>query len=309
MDKDFLTYEQQLQLLRSKGLTIVDEEETNTALIRIGYFQLIGGYKTLFKNPTTRQYRDGVLFSDILALYRFDENLRHIFLRYLLNVEKALKTQIAHVFCESHGESQTQYLSAQNYNNTSVNSRGIAKMIGMLDKLANHSTDYPYINHHQLQHRNVPLWVLINATTFGTTSKMYFYLPQSLQSKICKRYPLNTRQMAQMLSVMTKFRNVCAHGERLYSFTTCDDIPDLPLHQKLDIQKKGQQYLYGKRDLFALMIALRYLLPSSEFGALKKAVSREIQTFSSRCQSLESDQLLQAMGFPKNWKHITRYRL
>ena len=103
MDKDFLTYEQQLQLLRSKGLTIVDEEETNTALIRIGYFQLIGGYKTLFKNPTTRQYRDGVLFSDILALYRFDENLRHIFLRYLLNVEKALKTQIAHVFCESHG--------------------------------------------------------------------------------------------------------------------------------------------------------------------------------------------------------------
>ena len=182
-------------------------------------------------------------------------------------------------------------------------------MIGMLDKLANHPTDYPYINHHQLQHRNVPLWVLINATTFGTTSKLYFYLPQSLQSKICKHYPLNTRQMAQMLSVMTKFRNVCAHGERLYSFTTRDDIPDLPLHQKLNIQKKGQQYLYGKRDLFALMIALRYLLPSSEFGTLKKAVSQEIQTFSSRCQSLASDQLLQAMGFPENWKHISRYRL
>ena len=70
---------------------------------------------------------------------------------------------------------------------------------------------------------------------------------------------------------MTKFRNVCAHGERLYSFTTRDDIPDLPLHQKLNIQKKGQQYLYGKRDLFALMIALRYLLPSSEFGSLKKS--------------------------------------
>lgn len=38
MDKDFLTYEQQLQLLRAKGLTIVDEEETNAALICIGYF-------------------------------------------------------------------------------------------------------------------------------------------------------------------------------------------------------------------------------------------------------------------------------
>lgn len=309
MAKNFLTYEQQLNLLRTKGLTIVDEAETYTALSRIGYFQLIGGYKELFKNPTTKQYRDGVLFSDVLALYRFDENLRNIFLRYLLTVEKALKTQIAYTFCGVYGSNQIEYLSAQNYNNTAANSRGISKMIGMLDKLANYPTDYPYINHHQNHHHNVPLWVLINAITFGTMSKMYFFLPQSLQSKICKQYPLNTRQMGQMLSVMTKFRNVCAHGERLFSFVTIDDIPDLPLHQKLGVQKKGQQYLCGKRDLFALLIALRYLLPASEFKDLKKSVTREIQLFSKKCHSLETERLLEAMGFPENWKNMTRFRV
>jgi hypothetical protein len=48
--------------------------------------------------------------------------------------------------------------------------------------------------------------------------------------------------MQQILSVLTKFRNACAHAERYFDFTTRDDISDLPLLAKLDIEKKGTQY-------------------------------------------------------------------
>ena len=54
---------------------------------------------------------------------------------------------------------------------------------------------------------------------------------------------------------MTKFRNVCAHGERLYSYQTRNDIPDTALHHKLGIPKNGTQYSMGKHDLFAIVIA------------------------------------------------------
>ena len=38
-------------------------------LTQIGYFSLIGGYKSPFKNPTTQKYKNGTRFEDIVALY------------------------------------------------------------------------------------------------------------------------------------------------------------------------------------------------------------------------------------------------
>jgi abortive infection bacteriophage resistance protein len=66
--------------------------------------------------------------------------------------------------------------------------------------------------------------------------------------------------MISVLAVMVKFRNVCAHGERLFTYRTIDSIPDLPIHMKLKIAQKGTQYMNGKNDLFSVVIALRYML-------------------------------------------------
>ena len=44
--------------------------------------------------------------------------------------------------------------------------------------------------------------------------------------------------MISILTIMVKFRNVCAHGERLFTYRTTDSIPDLPIHMKLGIDKK-----------------------------------------------------------------------
>ena len=76
MPKPFITYQQQIALLKSKHLTVPDEMEAERVLADIGYFTLIGGYKHPFKNKSTKLYRDGVTFDDIVKLYEFDESLR-----------------------------------------------------------------------------------------------------------------------------------------------------------------------------------------------------------------------------------------
>lgn len=53
-------------------------------LTKTSYFSLISGYKDIFKNPTTGKYIDGTTFEDIYHLYRFDHELRSIFLKYML---------------------------------------------------------------------------------------------------------------------------------------------------------------------------------------------------------------------------------
>lgn len=310
MPKPFITYQQQIALLKSKHLTVPDEKEAERILADIGYFTLIGGYKHPFKNKTTKLYRDGVTFDDIVKLYEFDESLRRLFLRYLLMIERRIKSRIAYVFCDRHGDLQQEYLNPAHYTNDPRKRAGVQRLISTLTQLATRPTDYPYINHHQTVHHNVPLWVLMNAVTFGSASKMFGFLPQSLQSQIARDYPLNIRQLDQILSVLTKYRNACAHSERLFSYVTRDDIPDLLLHTKLGIRKIGNQYECGKHDLFAVVIAFRYLLPSKTFGEFKRQLARVIESFVKNCPVLPETDLMKAMGFPQNWKNVTRrYKL
>jgi len=68
MPKPFLTYPQQIQKLKDKNLTITDNAAATITLHHYGYFALVSGYKDLFKNPTTKDYRDGTTLDDIVAL-------------------------------------------------------------------------------------------------------------------------------------------------------------------------------------------------------------------------------------------------
>ena len=52
---------------------------------------------------------------------------------------------------------------------------------------------------------------------------------------------------------------------RLFSYHTYIDIPDTLLHKKLGISKNGSKYIYGKNDLFSVVITFRYLLPKTDF--------------------------------------------
>ena len=78
--KPFLTYTEQLtKLTEDKKLLIPDSVYAQNALTSISYYALIGGYKQLFYNPMTRQYRPGTTFDDLIQLYYFDESLRALF--------------------------------------------------------------------------------------------------------------------------------------------------------------------------------------------------------------------------------------
>lgn len=310
MPKPFLTYEQQIQKLKDKNLTIPNEKVAKDKLRRHSYFALVTGYKSLFKNPTTKDYRDGTTFEDIVALYEFDAQLRELTLRNLLHIERHIRSALSYAFCQKYGDHQSAYLNSAHYNPYPKNSAGIRKLIEKhLKPPLVHRTDRLYIEHYKQQHHNVPLWVLINALTFGTVSKMYQYSTFDIQTSVSKEFEgINEGQLQKILQVLTDFRNVCAHNERLLSYRCAQhEIPNLLLHEKLNIQMRGTQYLYGKRDLFAVVLVFRYLLPSEEFLQYKRGIGRLIDQVVEKNKQISEAELLVLMGFPPNWKNITRY--
>lgn len=120
--------------------------------------------------------------------------------------------------------------------------REIQRLIGKhLTPLLVTQTQYSYIEHYKNAHHNVPLWVPMNVLTFGTISKMYTLSKTQIQSAVSRAFEfINEKQLGQILQVLTDDRNVCAHGERLFSHrSTPKEIPELPLHRKLSIPQRG----------------------------------------------------------------------
>lgn len=73
---------------KQKNLLIDNEAYAKEILKQTSYYSLIGGYKDIFKNPTTKKYKDGTRFEDIVELYYFDELLRQLFLEKLETLQE-----------------------------------------------------------------------------------------------------------------------------------------------------------------------------------------------------------------------------
>lgn len=306
--KPFMTFSDMLIKLRNeKGLAIPDEEFAIRMLQNIGYYSLIGGYKEPFKDKSSKKYINGVSFEDIIDLYFFDERLRELILRYLLKIERKIQSLSAYYFTEKYGIGQNEYLTPSNYHSRSIkDQKDILELINKFSGLISKKGTHGYINYHINRYGNVPLWVAMNAITFGTLSHFYKHQIPAIQSKIAKHFaPVRPNELIKYLKTLTRFRNVCAHGERLYSFTThFESIPDTNAHLALKIKKKGTLYAQGKNDLFSQVIAFKYLLDEDEYAAFFDSLNSLLCDYVKKSKILSENELLNMIGFPDNWKDI-----
>jgi len=107
----------------------------------------VSGYKDLYINPTTKEYKDGTTFEEIVALYKFDESLRELFLKHLLDIEQKMRSLLSYYFTEHYGENQKHYLTHTSYNTHSKYISGVKKLISTLKSIAVSSIHYPYITY------------------------------------------------------------------------------------------------------------------------------------------------------------------
>ena len=143
--KTFASFEQQIQHLEDKVIIISDRAYAEAMLKQIGYFPLIGGYKQLFRFPFTKAYKIGTTFEEIVALYEFDSDLRDLFFKYLLQIERNLRSLMSYYFTEKYGESQDAYLDSSNYNTNRRNQKVVARLISTLNtRLKSDTLDFAF---------------------------------------------------------------------------------------------------------------------------------------------------------------------
>lgn len=170
------TYEEQLNILKSRNLKILNERKAKKILSIESYYALINGYKDIFLESFKSEiYQENVYFENIFMLFNFDRELRMILLKYILIVERTIKTKISYHFSMKYDD---KYLNANNFDyNNRRKSLQILRLIYNMSKVKRiYSEVNSSIYHYQKIHDKIPLWVLVEKLNFGIISHFFYCL-------------------------------------------------------------------------------------------------------------------------------------
>lgn len=143
------TFEEQLYIMKSRGLIIEDEDIAIRALQRINYYRLSAYGLSLKKND---QFFQGVTFSKIHSLYEFDHQFRYLIMDMTEQVEIAFRTHISYHIAHTYG--MLGHLESDNFANEVYHSHFVAE----LDKEIRRSQE-TFIKHHFEKYGGqIPIW-------------------------------------------------------------------------------------------------------------------------------------------------------
>lgn len=307
MIKTFKTIDEQIEILKSKGLTINDIEYTKDVLLHENYF-FISGYRHLFlKSEKDRMYIPGTEFKELYAMFNFDRQIRNIFFKNLLIVENNAKSIFSYQLSKKYGIKEKNYLNPSNFDRSSEKIRKVNDLLKKIKRQiringGQHSATMHYINNYGY----VPFWVVVKVLSFGLISELFTILKYEDQKEIAEIYGVNVNSLLVYLPILANFRNLCAHEDIMYDHKTQRVIDDTRYHTYLDIPKMDGEYIYGKDDLFALVIILKQLLREEDFTLMINELSYEMDILDGKLESISIDKVLDRMGFPTNFRDIAR---
>ena len=89
-----LTVQEHIELLKTRGLQIPNEERVARYLQNISYFHLSGYMYPFLADKKQHQYKPNSSFDNIVNLYRFDRELRVLIFSTIEKIEIAIRSQI-----------------------------------------------------------------------------------------------------------------------------------------------------------------------------------------------------------------------
>lgn len=310
MTKPFKSIDDQYNLLLSRGLSFTDEQNAKTYLLRYNYYNILNSYGKFFTS-TTDDFLPNTNFDEITQVHIFDNEIKNILFKSILQAEKHLKSIISYYFSEAHQDQSYSYLIATNFRNNDI-----LKISPLISNLSNIIAKYKSkdfqnsIKHYINYHDNVPLWVLSNYMSFGQIIIFYKHMNLSEQNKVAKEFSKFLRQNLEIPSIrlevselitildnILEVRNIVAHNNRLLDFRCKRNIPYIHnLHCKYTNNPNSP-----RQDVYHVLIALQCLLTKNQYAQLHNSIRSRAKNFNRKLSTIPCNMILQSLGFPIDW--------
>lgn len=306
-EKTFKNLDEQIEILKNKGLNIKDIDYAKSILLRENYFFLTG-YKFLFvKSALDKRFIFNATFEELYATFIFDRQLRNILFKNILVFENNLKSILSYVMSKNHGYKEKNYLNRNNFVHDNSKNKQINDLIHKMKRqISINAKQHTATRHFISNYGYIPLWVVVKVLSFGLVGELYTILQYEDKKEIADIFKIDIDSLQNYLPILANYRNLCAHEDICYNNRTQISIENTKYHNLLNIQKMDGEYIYGKNDLFALIIILKRILQKNDFNLFIKEIEYELDILSGKLKSINIDKVLDAMGFPINYKEIER---
>lgn len=307
--KEFKTLDEQIEILKEKGLVINNVDKAEELLLRENYF-FINGYRHIFlKSNKDRTFIKGTTFEELYAVFQFDRSFRNILFKNLLIVENNLKSVLSYRLSKRYGFREKDYLKPSNFSQDIKKVRQVSDVLNKIKRQIKlngrqHSATLHYLSNYGY----VPLWILVKLLSFGMINELYSILKPDDKLMIAEYYNLDVETLGIYLGLLSNYRNLCAHEDIVYDHRTQKEIPDCKYHRELNVPVMNDEYIYGKNDIFAVVIMLKSMLNESDFTDFVNEVSYELCMLDGKVEVIPQSKILDRMGFPENWEDISKIK-
>lgn len=334
--KDFREREDLVDQLAHRGLTIPDKARAVRFLTRVGYFRS-GAYRYVLRRPLPadlvnadlRQYRsddyvDGATFAHLEYLESFDSKLAKVCLEGLLDFEIRVRAAIAHTLasrnvaahassrfldaakCEQAAGEGTKFDAWERTYRAAVKAAAEKE-----DFVAHHLKKYPQ--------QAVPIWAVTEALSFGDLPYLFDLMTAEDARSVARQFGFeHPRKFGAVLRMMSDFRNVAAHGARLFnrafkralvlkSHETREEWLDHLVEDGFTSTPKERQRLYPYAAVLAFM--LRSHVSGTNWHMTFKTQVKKFELGLMGADGHEVVSRERNMGFPGAWETLPLWTL
>lgn len=252
-NKPALTYEQQANLLLSRGL-MADRQQLIERLHAVGYYRLCA-YWHPFKQADN-SFEKGTTLETVWQRYTFDRQLRLMVMDVIERVEVALRTALVQKLALNHGP--FAHLDIRAF------SPGLApsehqRLLDGLRETTQRSSEV-FVEHFKLtydEYPDLPIWAAAEIMTFGNMLTLFRISGKHIQTDLARPLGVSGKVLSSWLFTLNYVRNLCAHHGRLWNRELAIK-PMLP-NAKHDPRWHTPLAVQNHR-IFAVLTILHYLL-------------------------------------------------
>lgn len=283
-----LTFQQQLQQLKDRGMVFEDEPKALHLLETVSYYRLSGYWFPLLLDKQKHTFKPNSSFTAAFQLYCFDRDLRSLIISELEKIEVGVRAKMIYVLSHKHDcfwfQDNTLFRNPIQHGNIIIK-------IGEEYK----RSDEEFIKAFRNKYSDPlpPAWMIMEITSFGTLSMLYKNLnPSKEKREIAHHFGLSDSVFETWLHSIVYLRNICAHHTRLWnrSMSIRPEMPRSP--KKTWLANKN---IRNSRTYFMLSM-VRFLLqtvnPNTRFPEKLKTLLKKYPNVDTK-----------AMDFPVDWEN------
>lgn len=294
--KPALTHEQQVELLRQRGME--GDPAVMLARLRVVNYYRLSGYWHPFRkrDPAQRGLRQdsflpGTSSEQVWRRYVFDRRLRLLVLDAIERVEVAVRSRLAYEHAHRCGDPFACATTPTAMPGLTRDYREI-----FLKKTAEQTDrrDEEFVAHfydrYGSDHKHLPVWMAVELMPFGTTLTFYRGCEREVQRRVATALGVHHTVFFSWLLALNTVRNICAHHGRLWN-RVLGTPPKLPERDAAWCTPAP----WANDRVFCILTICRYCLkivaPQSHWRERLNALLAEFP-----------DVPQASMGFPTDWQ-------